>query len=62
LMPLSVWLYTLVFAFSALWFVHYCLAQLQRFRSAAQPPLPALAAAPASAPSADPCQHILPPP
>ena len=26
LIPLSVWLYTLVFAFSALWFVHYCLA------------------------------------
>lgn len=37
LIPLSVWLYTLVFAFSALWFVHYCLAELQRMRSLAQP-------------------------
>jgi hypothetical protein len=62
LIPLSVWLYTLVFAFSALWFVHYCLAQLQRMRSAAQTPAPALAGAPSSAPSADPYQHVLPPP
>ncbi|HSB21831.1 MAG TPA: EI24 domain-containing protein [Burkholderiaceae bacterium] len=37
LIPLSVWLYTLVFAFSALWFVHYCLAQLERLRAAAPP-------------------------
>ena len=42
--------------------VHYCLAQLQRMRSAAQPPLPALAEVPASAPSADLYQHVLPPP
>jgi len=35
LIPLSVWLYTLVFAFSALWFVHYGLAQLERLRAAA---------------------------
>lgn len=42
LIPLSVWLYTLVFAFGALWFVHYALATLQRLRSQAQPaPLPA---------------------
>ena len=32
LLPLSVWLYTLVFAFSALWFVHYCLAALEALR------------------------------
>jgi hypothetical protein len=37
LIPLSVWLYTLVFAFSALWFVHYCLAQLERLRATAPP-------------------------
>lgn len=37
LIPLSVWLYTLVFAFSALWFVHYCLAALQRMRDEAIP-------------------------
>jgi hypothetical protein len=36
LIPLSVWLYTLVFAFGALWFVHYCLAELHRLRAKAQ--------------------------
>jgi len=41
LIPLSVWLYTLVFAFSALWFVHYCLEQLQSLCGVAQPPAPA---------------------
>ncbi|MED5618564.1 EI24 domain-containing protein [Ideonella sp. BN130291] len=30
----SVWLYTLVFAFSGLWFAHYALAALQRLREA----------------------------
>ena len=34
LVVLSVWLYTLVFAFSACWFAHYLLAELQRLRSA----------------------------
>lgn len=29
----SVWLYALVFAFAALWFAHYALAQLDRLRS-----------------------------
>lgn len=33
LMPLSLWLYTLVFAFSALWFTHYALAALHGLRS-----------------------------
>ncbi|MEJ6005637.1 EI24 domain-containing protein [Paucibacter sp. AS339] len=28
----SIWLYTLVFAFSTLWFTHYCLAALQELR------------------------------
>jgi hypothetical protein len=28
----SIWLYTLVFAFSSLWFAHYLLAALQRLR------------------------------
>lgn len=31
---LSVWLYTLVFAFAACWFAHYALAALQRLRDA----------------------------
>jgi hypothetical protein len=35
----SVWLYTLVFAFAAAWFAHYLLAELQRLRLvAADPP------------------------
>jgi len=32
LVVLSVWLYTLVFAFAALWFAHFALAALQRLR------------------------------
>ncbi len=35
LIVVSIWLYTLVFAFSALWFAHYALAALQRQRAAA---------------------------
>jgi hypothetical protein len=34
LMALSIWLYTLVFAFSALWFAHYALAALAELRAA----------------------------
>jgi len=33
LVPLAVWIYTLVFAFSALWFAHYALAALQGLRA-----------------------------
>ena len=33
LLPLAMWIYTLVFAFSSLWFAHYCLAALERLRS-----------------------------
>jgi hypothetical protein len=40
LIVVSVWLYTLVFAFSALWFAHYALAALARRRA-----LPAAASA-----------------
>ena len=32
LVPLAIWIYTLVFAFSSLWFSHYCLAALQDLR------------------------------
>ncbi len=35
LIPLSIWLYTLVFAFSSLWFTHYCLGALARLRAEA---------------------------
>ncbi|WP_295537618.1 EI24 domain-containing protein [uncultured Pseudacidovorax sp.] len=58
LIPLAVWIYTLVFAFSALWFAHYALealAQLRRETTAAEPPPPLpptdAAAAPALPPS-----------
>jgi hypothetical protein len=49
LIPLAVWLYTLVLAFSSLWFVHYTLAALERLRAAPldmPPPAPASAASP----------------
>jgi hypothetical protein len=32
LIPAAIWIYTLVFAFSALWFAHYCLAALEQVR------------------------------
>jgi len=32
LVPLAIWIYTLVFALSSLWFAHYCLAALQALR------------------------------
>ena len=39
LVVLSVWLYTLVFAFAALWFAHFALAALQRVRQQAEAPV-----------------------
>src|SRR5450830_760661 len=33
LVPVAIWIYTLVFAFSSLWFAHYCLAALERLRA-----------------------------
>ena len=38
LVVLSLWLYTLIFAFAACWFAHYALAELHRLRLAAAPP------------------------
>lgn len=35
LVPLAIWIYTLVFAFSSLWFTHYCLAALEQLRAQA---------------------------
>ena len=32
LVPVAIWIYTLVFAFSSLWFAHYCLAALEKLR------------------------------
>ena len=33
LIPVAIWIYTLVFAFSSLWFSHYCLAALEKLRT-----------------------------
>jgi len=48
--PLAVWIYALVFAFTALWFAHYSLAALEQHRAendvvvvGASVPVPALA-------------------
>lgn len=36
LVPVAIWIYTLVFAFSALWFAHYLLSALQALRAEAK--------------------------
>jgi hypothetical protein len=43
LVPVAIWIYTLVFAFASLWFAHFCLAALQAVRAeqALPPPAPA---------------------
>ena len=47
LMPVAIWIYTLVFAFSALWFTHFSLSALQALRAeAAVPVMPAPVAPP----------------
>ena len=52
LLALSVWLYTLVFAFSSLWFTHYGLAALQRLRAERGTNMPMAEPTPSSASSA----------
>ena len=49
LVPLAIWIYTLVFAFSSLWFAHYCLAALEGLRAES-------AGSPAPPPSAPPIE------
>jgi hypothetical protein len=51
----SVWLYTLVFAFAALWFAHFALARLARLRSL--PDAGAATAAPTSSSPSPPLLH-----
>ena len=55
LVPVAVWIYTLVFAFSALWFAHFSLAALQALRreTEASELLPATTAAVIALPPAD---------
>lgn len=52
LLPLAIWLYMLIFAFSSLWFAHYCLAALQALRAETGPGARPVAspAAPGTAP------------
>jgi heme O synthase-like polyprenyltransferase len=33
MVPLAIWIYTLVFVFSSLWFIHFSLAALERLRN-----------------------------
>ena len=40
LVPLAIWIYTLVFAFSSLWFAHYVLAALETLRAETAIPAP----------------------
>lgn len=63
LVPVAIWIYTLVFAFSALWFSHYALAALQSLR--AERAAMSLQAAPTMTPmNTDPAAPVglLPPP
>jgi hypothetical protein len=46
LVPLAIWIYTLVFAFSSLWFAHYSLAALESLRAES-----AIGSAPAAEPA-----------
>jgi hypothetical protein len=48
LIPLAIWLYTLIFAFSSLWFTHLALTVLERLRAQDQRPKPGYAAAQAA--------------
>lgn len=63
LVPVAIWIYTLVFAFASLWFTHFCLAALQDLRAErAVPRAPAgPAATPAPVPLALPDDHPAPP-
>ena len=47
LVPLAIWIYTLVFAFSSLWFSHYTLMALEQLRKQKVPLAQSLPAQPA---------------
>lgn len=61
LMPVAIWLYTLVFAFSSLWFGHYALAALRSLRVEREKMAGAIAEAPVSFEPVDPPPLALPP-
>jgi len=67
LVPLAIWIYTLVFAFSSLWFAHYVLAALELLRAeqqvaAAPVPGPVVSEPTTLIPSHDAVYTVLPPP
>lgn len=57
LVPAAIWIYTLVFAFAALWFAHFALAALEALRLEREPLPP-----PPPAPPPFPTLEMLPPP
>ena len=60
LVPVAVWIYTLVFAFAALWFAHFTLSALQAMR-AESAAFEVVAAAPGGAPEAVLIEAVSPP-
>ncbi len=65
LVPVAIWIYTLVFAFSSLWFAHYTLAALQELRAkkdAEDAIVPARRASDQPVIDALPVSPVLPPP
>jgi Etoposide-induced protein 2.4 (EI24) len=60
LVPVAVWIYTLVFAFSSLWFAHFSLAALQAMRSEREANEVA-PAAPGGSPNAELIEQTTPP-
>ncbi len=54
LVPLAIWIYTLVFAFASLWFAHFLLQALERERAlAGVSEVPTTASAPVAAPASE---------
>jgi hypothetical protein len=62
LVVLSVWLYTLVFAFAALWFAHFALAALETLRRQAAAAEPSLVPEPPPVERIESAPAALPPP
>lgn len=62
LVPLAIWIYTLVFAFASLWFAHYLLAALERLRAAAAPVRTVSEAAPTMASQVQDVEDVSPKP
>lgn len=62
LVPLAIWIYTLVFAFASLWFAHYLLAALERLRAAAAPVRTVSDAAPTMASQVQDVEDVSPKP